>query len=506
MPDQNEWGVVSEKPVQAASQPQSAAQPGAQPGPQPAAQAAPVAAPAAPADDPWSVAKEVPNAQGAPETGFSVSAPPKAANAGALIKQWMTNVANDIKYGTDQTGVGTLLKKMGAHGVYMGNPQAVGDFMASLPLGLLKAGGGVADMHNNPVQGMKDVGSGLLQASTMPGAFVAPEAAELSADTAGAASSAVGEGAGAVINAAKGAAKRVGEAFDEPLQADRDAIEASALRHVQPDVKSDIRSIMSDVEKNSGIEAPKGAAKPAGQGEVSIRKAVEQTADKFYTRAKSAYAELDKATGGQFQRFDNQLRDVSRQLKELVNTNTEESVAAEKALMDKKSAIEDAQEAAFDKAKASGVDPNLIEGARQDFKKSQALYDLDYAVKKTTRGARPDNPSLFPEDYVKNPEVVHPQKLADRLNALYDSGRLQEAVGEENANKMLADASNNLVAHKQELRSQLTTAANRIRSNARVRTATKLGAGAVAAAAGLPALLTKATHVFVPGHGVSPVQ
>ena len=443
--------------------------------------------------------------QGMPQVG-SISAAPKPANAGALIKQWATNVSNDIKYGTDTTGVGTLLKKMGAHGVYMGNAQAVGDFMASLPLGLLKAGGGIADMHNNPGQDLKDVGSGLLQASIMPGAFIAPEAAELGADTAGAASSAVQEGASSALNTAKNTVGRVKAAYTEPLQADREAIEASAMRHVQPTIKSDIRSIMNDVEKESGIEAPKGGAKPAGQGEPSIRKAVEQTADRFYTRAKATYKELDEATGGQFQRFDNQLRDVNRQLKELISTDTEESVAAEKTLMDKKSAIEDAQEAAFDKAKASGVDPNLIEGARQDFKKSQALYDLDYAVKKSTNGARPDNPSMFPEDYVKNPEVVHPRKLADRLDALYDSGRLQEAVGEERANKMLADASDNLVAHKQELRAQSAAAAKRIRSNARIRTGVNLGAAGLATAWGLPSLMTKATHVFVPGQGVSPVQ
>src|SRR5580700_7388603 len=42
--------------------------------------------------------------------------------------RWAENVSNDMKYGTDETGIGTVLKKMGAHGVYMGNPEAVGDF------------------------------------------------------------------------------------------------------------------------------------------------------------------------------------------------------------------------------------------------------------------------------------------------------------------------------------------------------------------------------------------
>src|SRR5437879_5174266 len=62
----------------------------------------------------------------------------KPAHIGEALEQWTDNVLNDIKYGTDLTGVGTVLKKMGAHGVYAGNPEAVGDFMASLPLGVLK--------------------------------------------------------------------------------------------------------------------------------------------------------------------------------------------------------------------------------------------------------------------------------------------------------------------------------------------------------------------------------
>jgi len=53
---------------------------------------------------------------------------------------------DDIRHGTDVTGIGTLLHKMGAHGVYNGNPEAVGDFMASIPLGALRAAKGGAEI------------------------------------------------------------------------------------------------------------------------------------------------------------------------------------------------------------------------------------------------------------------------------------------------------------------------------------------------------------------------
>src|SRR5579872_7595121 len=46
-----------------------------------------------------------------------ISASPEPTGVSDRIARWTENVANDIKYGTDTTGVGTVLKKMGAHGV-----------------------------------------------------------------------------------------------------------------------------------------------------------------------------------------------------------------------------------------------------------------------------------------------------------------------------------------------------------------------------------------------------
>jgi hypothetical protein len=76
-----------------------------------------------------------------------------------------------------------VLKKMGAHGVYSGNPEAVGDFMASLPLGVLRNIKGQAETSQPGKlwQGTKDILGGTAQAATMPGSFVAPEAGEVAA-------------------------------------------------------------------------------------------------------------------------------------------------------------------------------------------------------------------------------------------------------------------------------------------------------------------------------------
>jgi hypothetical protein len=96
------------------------------------------------------------------------------------IAKWSDNVANDLKYGTDLTGVGTVLKRMGAHGVYNGNPEAVGDFMASLPLGLAQAtkGGAEITQPGQTWQGTKDIVGGAGQALTIPGAFMGGPAAD----------------------------------------------------------------------------------------------------------------------------------------------------------------------------------------------------------------------------------------------------------------------------------------------------------------------------------------
>ncbi len=109
----------------------------------------------------------------------TISAQPKSTGIMDGIAKWTENVMNDVKYGTDTTGIGTVLKKMGAHGVYNGNSQAVGDFMASLPLGLLRAAKGGAELATpgtdaNPDtnaktwKALKDIGGGLTQAATMP--------------------------------------------------------------------------------------------------------------------------------------------------------------------------------------------------------------------------------------------------------------------------------------------------------------------------------------------------
>lgn len=115
------------------------------------------------------------------------------------LQKWSENVANDVKYGTDETGIGTVLKKMGAHGVYNGNSEGVGDFMASLPLGLLRATKGVAETGQGQAwQGTKDIVGGAAQAATMPASLaVSPAGGEVAEGASGFLSSLFKGGEGA---------------------------------------------------------------------------------------------------------------------------------------------------------------------------------------------------------------------------------------------------------------------------------------------------------------------
>jgi hypothetical protein len=146
-----------------------------------------------------------------------MSAAPQSTGWRDSVAKWTDNVMNDIKNGTDLTGVGTVLKKMGAHGVYNGNPEAVGDFMASLPLGLARATKGAAEVTQDGKtwQGTKDIVGGTMQAATIPSAFMGGPGAEAGAEAAATAGSKVFgsvEKAGQLFNEVSTAAK------DQPIQ------------------------------------------------------------------------------------------------------------------------------------------------------------------------------------------------------------------------------------------------------------------------------------------------
>jgi len=332
----------------------------------------------------------------------TVSAVPDSTFADKL-SNWSSNVSSDLKHGTDITGVGRVLKALGAHGLDMGVSPGVADFMGSLPLGLLKATKGAAEVTQpgQRIQGAKDVVGGALDASTIPGAFGAPEAGELA-----------GEGVDVAATQAAKAAKAVSSAASKPFD----------VHSIQAPLQQGVRAVLDTVAKDAGVTPSPSA---------SIRDVAGQVADAVIARSKSAYQTLDTATGGRFQRFEDALRNVNQKLRETAGLDDEN----EEALLKRKSEIEQSQQDVFDQAKAAGVDPKLVDSARADWKQAQSLYDLDSQIKMSAGGMRPELAGP-----TSSPEVLDPRKAFDRLNKLYNSGRLQQAVGQSQSEAIIQHA------------------------------------------------------------------
>lgn len=457
-----------------------------------AAIAKPITPPSTPpsGDDPYAaIAKPTARTTPPPTSGNGTVAPvlpmrtiaaQEPANGMAQkFARWAGNVMNDLEYGTDHTGVGTVLKKMGAHGVSMGNPEEVGQFMASIPLGLLRYSKGMAevtDPEHGAVawQGLKDAIGGASQAATIPTSFVAPEAGELATDagemTANAAKAAVRK-----AHAAGRAARDLytGEAAHQAVQEDlaqgiRGIIKGAAGdRNIQlPDNIPSIRDIsahLADALRTPPPAAPDEAqAAATAQNELqkglrniirsagqdarplrdaegnwipnidepeSIRDVAQNLSDALHTKASRIYQQLDDTLGGtRFQSFANKIRDLNETLR---NTSDPE---AESKLLQQLTDEHAKMSAAIDTLKSQGVDPSLIKEASATFKQHKAVEELSNHVRKTTRGLRPE---LRQAGQEATPELLNAGQLETRINGMYDSGTLQDALGEGRAQDLL---------------------------------------------------------------------
>jgi hypothetical protein len=358
----------------------------------------------------------------------TMSAPVQPNNAFDHIQQWANSVADDLRYGTDRTGIGSLLKHMGAPGLESGTTSGVADFMGSIPLGALKMMKGGAEYLNPQAtpgkawQGVKDVTSGGLQAATIPSAFVAPESGE-AIEGAG---NAVVSGTGKAINAAKKpfSLKAVTEALQKSKQSIQDGLQSN-LQDIQSGFHDSIREVFDSVAEKAGVQP-----KPAQ----SLNDIAANTAAAIKAKASALYKTLDNAVGGtRFQTFDEQLGNVKRALRNSAGIDPD----ADGRLVERINALEDAKAQALEQAKAKGVDPNLIHEANATYRQGSALEDLSKHLQASMSGLRADVAHGLPAGVKAAPEALSPAKLAPRANRLYSTGRLQQAVGDDHADDLL---------------------------------------------------------------------
>jgi hypothetical protein len=200
-----------------------------------------------------------------------------------------------------------------------------------------------------------------------------------------------------------------------------------------PMIDTTIRGTMDDVASDHGL-GPDTSQAPAGGEDAppttSIRDVVKNTGDQVMAKSKAAYAQLDDASGGRWQRFDDQISNLSDKMDE-VNGIDDDKYADLEA---KKNDIETSQTQMVEDLKAEGkITPELADQALGDYKQAQSLYDLDKAVKASTTGRM---------GMGSGAEVVDSGKLTNRLNKLYDTGRLQQAVGADRATNLLSTSQN----------------------------------------------------------------
>ncbi len=360
---------------------------------QPAAQ--PIAVPS-PASLPTATAQPGPEqpSGSAPYHAPSIAAATQPHGLPAHLEQWAADVQRDLMDGGGRTTLGALLHKLGAPGLQTGVSPEAAQWMGSLPLGLSKAAQGAAEtaQPGQRTQGLKDMGAGALQAATLPGAFVAPEAGEASVAGIDAAAGQAARAAGAVAHAAA-----------KPF----------STAAVQSDLQQGIRRVLNTLAEREGVTPAPSA---------SIRDVAGSVGDAVLARSSEAYRALDEATGGRFQRFSDALKNVNTHLREVAGLNDE----AEHSLLRRKGEIQQSMIQTFDEARRAGVDPHTVDTARRDWAMGSALHDLDTQVKLSTGGMRPE---LAPPGG-GSPETVDTTKAFRRVNRMFDTGRLQTALGD----------------------------------------------------------------------------
>ncbi len=214
------------------------------------------------------------------------------------------------------------------------------------------------------------------------------------------------------------------KAVQEALQNSKESVQQalqSNLQDVQEQWHGTVRDLFDDVAKDAGVQP-----NPAE----SLRDVAANTAAAVKAKASAMYKQLDQAVGGtRFQTFDEQIGNVKRALRNSAGIDPD----ADGRLIERVNQLEDAKSAALDQAKAAGVDPKLIDQAHGAWRQASALEDLSKHIQASTSGLRAD----LAQGVNAAQESLSPAKLATRANRMYNSGRLQQAVGEDHADDLL---------------------------------------------------------------------
>jgi hypothetical protein len=177
-------------------------------------------------------------------------------------------------------------------------------------------------------------------------------------------------------------------------------------------------SVATPAEPTAAPAAPKT---PGG-----IRTAIEEISNEVKAKSQKLYQQLDNESGGRWQRYEDQIKNLNDKLDEVNGIDDE----AYDRLETKRNDIETSQAQMLEDLKEKGIDPKVADDAVAHYKQAMALRDLDKAVKGSTSG----------DVRVGMKETVDPKKFVTRVQKLYDSGRLEQALGKDGANALVKEA------------------------------------------------------------------
>ena len=184
------------------------------------------------------------------------------------------------------------------------------------------------------------------------------------------------------------------------------------------------QSVVKPASKAAASESNESSAAPAKTS--GIRTAIEDVSNDIRAKSQSLYQRLDKESGGRWQRYEDQIKNLEDKMDEVNGIDDD----AYDRLETKRNDIETSQAQMLEDLKEKGIDPKIADDAVTHYKQAMALRDLDRAVKSSTVG----------EARIGGKEVVNPKTFTNRVQKLYDSGRLEQALGEEGADALLKEA------------------------------------------------------------------
>lgn len=165
---------------------------------------------------------------------------------------------------------------------------------------------------------------------------------------------------------------------------------------------------------------------------LSLPRVLEQPIDATEAQAKNLYSQIDAAAGTDIKALREKLGNTEYQIRNL--TDTEADQAMESKLEESRRGLLDKIEQAKQDAMKAGVDPATLDQADVAYRKAQALRDVQKIFQ---------NPSnIYGNVRAGQDELINIKPTVQALQKLqyadkYGGSRLEQALGEQNANALL---------------------------------------------------------------------